>query len=149
MREAAFGPGDMVYYQTMAAVATLTVKLRQHSRGLIIPVLLRWTNRKTRRTIRHANSIVQMAPRDLQAAIVQLRELLSGMSALVSMLDDLGFTTNLLTRGPLKILRRQMEELEDIIEHFELSFDPRVGEDVSKALAEHERGETIDLESLL
>jgi hypothetical protein len=82
----------------------------------------------------------------------RLPKLVNDLHVLYDLMTDvLGlFQENLhpIVNRAIHVMRNHREHLGDVIERFELSLDPSVAEDVTEAIEEYKRGETVSVDSL-
>jgi hypothetical protein len=140
------------YYRTMASVASLGKAISGGTSKIQLAGKF-WSVARAFKAFVFALENLQSLPsypiEDLKRHVVHMRELHSGIAEILQLASRTGFTSRTLFSTLIALIRGRNAELEDFIDHFELSIDPSTHSDLAEAVAEYHRGETVSLESLL
>jgi hypothetical protein len=141
------------YYEAMAAVAAAKIKIRRKA-GILGLVQRFWQVQRANRKL--LQLLADLPPKipptvmaELQAVIPKLKELHISTSGLLELSARKGLTNRTFFNSSLQSIAECNEKLLDFIELFALAFDDQLTQDASRAMAEHQRGETVKMDSLL
>jgi len=141
--------GCVDYHRTMAATLAAGDAL---NRGASILSIAKdfWLAAHVLKALVAATNRITQAPHDeLATFIVNLESVHSRVNALIDRACKKGLARRRIISFSIQSLRLHNEGIKDAIERLRLTEDREIRDAALEAIAEHKRGETVSLESLL
>jgi hypothetical protein len=144
-----FDAWSVDYHRTMAAAFAVGNAVRRSASIFELAKDFWSFDRKFRALLKDLDEAQRIPCQEIPKLSERLEELYSAVNNVLDLAGKRGLTNRSLINGSMQSLRSSNLKLQDFIERLRLADDRTIIDAALEAIAEHEKGETVSLESLL
>lgn len=148
-----FDEWGLGFHSTMAAVERAGIAVQREATIFSIALDFWDLSKKYKSFLRLLHRAPRVIPGEycerFQATLKDMREVHRSCSDLIGKAARKGLTNRSLVNASIDSVQRQNDDLLDFIEVFEISLDSSTSDAIASTLCEHQRGESVEYQSVL